>query len=94
MKILNDIACNSNWIQIWLDSNSIEEEWNANWYVRNWKFACNCGVDLTWESSKQIPTWNCPRSTHPQWIITQWNVGIWVVSHNWMDGQVDELMYG
>jgi hypothetical protein len=24
---------------------------------------------LTWESSKQIPTRNCPRSTHPKWCL-------------------------
>ncbi len=54
MKILNDIACNWNWIEfkyiewnlnsIWIQfnnfSNSIEEKWDANWWRRYWKYAC------------------------------------------------------
>jgi hypothetical protein len=40
MKISKDIPCILNWIQIpKLNSNSIEEEWDANWYKRYWKRA-------------------------------------------------------
>jgi hypothetical protein len=30
------------WIE--LNSNLIEEEWDANWYIKHWKHACDFGV--------------------------------------------------
>jgi hypothetical protein len=35
MEILNDIACNLNWIEI---------QWDANWWRRYWKSTCEYGV--------------------------------------------------
>jgi len=47
MNILNDIACNLNWIKIQIkfkyvewNSNSIEKKLDANWHIKYWKFAC------------------------------------------------------
>jgi hypothetical protein len=37
------IIVHATWIE--LNSNLIEEEWDANWYIRHWKHACDFGVD-------------------------------------------------
>ncbi len=41
----NEIKIKLNSIKIVLYSNSIEKKWDANWSKRNWKYACDCGVE-------------------------------------------------
>jgi hypothetical protein len=50
MKILNDIACNLNCIQILkFDSNTLKfnwkKRWDANWYINYWKSSFNYNVE-------------------------------------------------
>ncbi len=40
MKILNDMHFELNWIEFQFN----EEKWDANWWRRYWKFACEYGV--------------------------------------------------
>jgi hypothetical protein len=42
MKILNSITWKLNWIE--LNSNSIEEKWDANWWKSYCEFDCGYGV--------------------------------------------------
>jgi hypothetical protein len=40
MKILNDTKCNLNWVQL----NSIEDKWDANWCIKYGKVVYGYGV--------------------------------------------------
>jgi hypothetical protein len=84
-KILNDISCNLNWIvfkkinliQIWLNSNLIEDEWCTSDIENSlWIGVDKNNIEKTWipllfilELTKQIPilncskdhSWNCPK---------------------------------
>jgi hypothetical protein len=69
------------------NSNSIEKKWDTNWCKRYWKFACDHDVEqkkiwkdtfpffFTWESTKQILIWNCPKENLLE-LFKQWFIGI------------------
>jgi hypothetical protein len=34
-----------NWIDVQFNSNSIEEKWDENWYIKYWKSTYNYGIE-------------------------------------------------
>ncbi len=50
LKIMKEIACNLNWIEIqfnWIEfkfTNWIKNKWDANWLLKKSKFVRDCGV--------------------------------------------------